>query len=219
VFDRYQLLLRPTLACLPVDNAADGYTKGPDHINGEAVDPLIGWCLTYPSQVHGTPGRLDSGGNNLGTTSQSVRRSLVGATLTPTFSRPAQHSSVCGRGGTHTEFAQTDRFSKPIALGASKGFRQKHSCRRRVHSRFALASLPMRPQPELSDDAQWCAGHGGHHLACSGRRTQEYLLYDDHLAPVLANEHRSDDDQTLDDHLRVLVYPKQIEPIIEYRYD
>jgi amidase len=55
VFDRYHLLLTPTLACLPVDNAADGNTKGPDHINGEAVDPLIGWCLTYPVNFTGHP--------------------------------------------------------------------------------------------------------------------------------------------------------------------
>src|SRR5581483_11003513 len=49
VLDRYHLLITPTLACLPVDNASDGNTKGPDRINGEAVDPLIGWCLTIPS--------------------------------------------------------------------------------------------------------------------------------------------------------------------------
>jgi amidase len=55
VFDRYQLLLTPTLACLPVDNSADGNTKGPDRINGEAVDPLIGWCLTYPVNFTGHP--------------------------------------------------------------------------------------------------------------------------------------------------------------------
>jgi amidase len=55
VFDRYQLLLTPTVACVPVDNAADGNTKGPDRINGEAVDPLIGWCLTYPVNFIGHP--------------------------------------------------------------------------------------------------------------------------------------------------------------------
>jgi amidase len=55
VFARYHLLLTPTLACLPVDNASDGNTKGPDRINGEAVDPLIGWCLTYPVNFTGHP--------------------------------------------------------------------------------------------------------------------------------------------------------------------
>ena len=49
VLDRYDLLVTPTLACLPVDNADDGNTVGPTEVNGEAVDPLIGWCLTYPS--------------------------------------------------------------------------------------------------------------------------------------------------------------------------
>jgi amidase len=55
VLDRYRLLVTPTLACLPVDNATDGNTKGPDHINGEPVDPLIGWCLTYPVNFTGHP--------------------------------------------------------------------------------------------------------------------------------------------------------------------
>jgi amidase/aspartyl-tRNA(Asn)/glutamyl-tRNA(Gln) amidotransferase subunit A len=55
VLGRYRLLVTPTLACLPVDNAADGNTKGPDRINGEPVDPLIGWCLTYPVNFTGHP--------------------------------------------------------------------------------------------------------------------------------------------------------------------
>ena len=55
VLDRYQLLLTPTLACLPVDNATDGNTKGPDSINGEPVNSLIGWCLTYPVNFTGHP--------------------------------------------------------------------------------------------------------------------------------------------------------------------
>jgi len=55
VFDRYHLLLTPTVACPPVDNVGGGNTKGPDEINGEAVDPLIGWCLTYPVNLTGHP--------------------------------------------------------------------------------------------------------------------------------------------------------------------
>ena len=55
VLGNYRLLITPTLACLPVDNASDGNTKGPDHINGETVDPLIGWCLTYPVNFTGHP--------------------------------------------------------------------------------------------------------------------------------------------------------------------
>jgi amidase len=55
VLNRYRLLITPTLACLPVDNATDGNTKGPDRIDGEEVDPLIGWCLTYPVNFTGHP--------------------------------------------------------------------------------------------------------------------------------------------------------------------
>ncbi|MGF1470701.1 MAG: amidase [Rubrobacteraceae bacterium] len=55
VFETYDLLITPTLACPPVDNAADGNTVGPDEINGEAVDALIGWCLTYFINFSGHP--------------------------------------------------------------------------------------------------------------------------------------------------------------------
>ena len=40
---------------MPVDNATDGDTKGPTHINGVEVDPLIGWCLTYLVNFTGHP--------------------------------------------------------------------------------------------------------------------------------------------------------------------
>ena len=55
VLDNHDLLATPTLACLPVDNADDGNTLGPAEINGEAVDRLIGWCLTYPINYTGHP--------------------------------------------------------------------------------------------------------------------------------------------------------------------
>jgi len=55
IFARYDLLVTPTLAVPPVDNAPDGTTVGPATINGEAVDPLIGWCLTYPINFTGHP--------------------------------------------------------------------------------------------------------------------------------------------------------------------
>ena len=54
-FETYDLLVTPTLACLPVKNQPGGNTVGPHHINGEAVDPLIGWCLTYPFNFTGHP--------------------------------------------------------------------------------------------------------------------------------------------------------------------
>jgi amidase/aspartyl-tRNA(Asn)/glutamyl-tRNA(Gln) amidotransferase subunit A len=55
VLNRYDLLVTPTLACTAVDNTDDGNTKGPTHIQGEAVDSLIGWCLTYPVNYSGHP--------------------------------------------------------------------------------------------------------------------------------------------------------------------
>lgn len=55
VLGSYQLLVSPTLATLPVDNASDGNTLGPSSINGVEVDPLIGWCLTYLLNFTGHP--------------------------------------------------------------------------------------------------------------------------------------------------------------------
>jgi len=53
--NKYDLLITPTLACLPVENASDGNTMGPTTINGVQVDPLIGWCLTYFVNFSGHP--------------------------------------------------------------------------------------------------------------------------------------------------------------------
>ena len=36
-------------------NRDDGDTKGPNEIEGEAVDPLIGWCPTYLLNFTGHP--------------------------------------------------------------------------------------------------------------------------------------------------------------------
>ena len=55
VFDKYDLLVTPTLACLPPDNATDGNTLGPAEINGEKIDRLIGWCITYMINYTGHP--------------------------------------------------------------------------------------------------------------------------------------------------------------------
>jgi amidase len=38
-----------------VPNASDGDTKGPDEINGEKVERLIGWCMTYFCNFTGHP--------------------------------------------------------------------------------------------------------------------------------------------------------------------
>jgi amidase len=55
VLDRYDLLVSPTLACLAVDNATDGNTLGPAEIQGEKIDRLIGWCMTYLINFIGYP--------------------------------------------------------------------------------------------------------------------------------------------------------------------
>jgi amidase/aspartyl-tRNA(Asn)/glutamyl-tRNA(Gln) amidotransferase subunit A len=55
VLRTHELLVSPTLATMPVVNTADGDTKGPKTVNGEEVDPLIGWCLTYPTNFSGHP--------------------------------------------------------------------------------------------------------------------------------------------------------------------
>lgn len=55
VFNDYDLIVTPTLACLPVDNADDRETKGLTQINGQAVDPLIGFCLTFFTNFTGHP--------------------------------------------------------------------------------------------------------------------------------------------------------------------
>ncbi len=54
-FDRYDLLVAPTLSALPVENGSDGNTLGPSTVAGEAVDPTVGWTLTYPFNFTGNP--------------------------------------------------------------------------------------------------------------------------------------------------------------------
>ena len=48
-------IVSPTLAISPVRNAFDGNTIGPAEIGGKRVDPLIGWCMTYPINFTGHP--------------------------------------------------------------------------------------------------------------------------------------------------------------------
>jgi amidase/aspartyl-tRNA(Asn)/glutamyl-tRNA(Gln) amidotransferase subunit A len=40
---------------MPVNNKDNGNTVGPTEINGEIIDPLIGWCLTYLINFTGHP--------------------------------------------------------------------------------------------------------------------------------------------------------------------
>jgi len=55
VMANYDLLVSPTLACLPPENARDGNTLGPAEVNGEKVERLIGWCMTYLMNFTGHP--------------------------------------------------------------------------------------------------------------------------------------------------------------------
>ena len=53
--DRYDLIVSPTTICLPVRNAADGNTTGPREVNGQKVEPLIGFCETFFANFTGHP--------------------------------------------------------------------------------------------------------------------------------------------------------------------
>lgn len=55
LFDEYDLVVSPTLSVPVVQNADDGLTVGPSEVEGEAVDPLIGWCPTYLLNFSGHP--------------------------------------------------------------------------------------------------------------------------------------------------------------------
>lgn len=55
VFDEYDLIVSPTLAVSKVPNADDGWTVGPRELNGETIDPTLGWCLTHPFNYTGSP--------------------------------------------------------------------------------------------------------------------------------------------------------------------
>lgn len=55
LFERYDLIVSPTLAIPPVRNASDGNTIGLMEIGGKRVDPLIGFCMTYPINFTGHP--------------------------------------------------------------------------------------------------------------------------------------------------------------------
>ncbi|MGW0248442.1 amidase [Nocardia goodfellowii] len=55
LFDRYDAIITPTTAVAGIPNAADGWTVGPTEIDGEPVDPVLGWCLTHPFNYTGNP--------------------------------------------------------------------------------------------------------------------------------------------------------------------
>ncbi|MGA8353931.1 MAG: amidase [Solirubrobacteraceae bacterium] len=55
MFERYDLIVTPTLGAPPVRNEKDGATLGPAVIAGQHVDQTIGWCLTFPVNFTGHP--------------------------------------------------------------------------------------------------------------------------------------------------------------------
>lgn len=55
VFADYDVLLTPTVCCLPVPNVADGGTLGPATVCGRPVERCIGWCMTHPLNLTGHP--------------------------------------------------------------------------------------------------------------------------------------------------------------------
>lgn len=55
IFDTYDIILSPVTICPPVLNATDGNTRGPLEMNGEKLEPLIGFCETYFSNFTGNP--------------------------------------------------------------------------------------------------------------------------------------------------------------------
>jgi amidase/aspartyl-tRNA(Asn)/glutamyl-tRNA(Gln) amidotransferase subunit A len=55
IFADYDLLITPTLSCLPPLNDTNRDTMGPSVVNGVTIDPSIGFCLTYPTNLTGHP--------------------------------------------------------------------------------------------------------------------------------------------------------------------
>ena len=55
VMATHDILVSPTLACMPTENLTNGETRGPTFIEGVEVDPVIGWCMTYFTNFTGYP--------------------------------------------------------------------------------------------------------------------------------------------------------------------
>lgn len=55
VFNDCDVVIAPVAGCLPVKNADNGDTKGPEYIRGVKVDPLIGFAYTYLENMTGYP--------------------------------------------------------------------------------------------------------------------------------------------------------------------
>lgn len=54
-FSKVDLIVSPTLAAFPQKNLDKGLTTGPSAVNGISVNPQIGWCMTYLTNMTGHP--------------------------------------------------------------------------------------------------------------------------------------------------------------------
>lgn len=55
LFDRYDLVVSPVNAVAGVPNSSGRDTVGPDTVEGQSVDPFVGWSLTSPFNLIGSP--------------------------------------------------------------------------------------------------------------------------------------------------------------------
>ena len=55
IFDKYDLILSPTLCVPGIKNTLDRNTKGPEEINGVKVEQLSGWTQTFLANFTGNP--------------------------------------------------------------------------------------------------------------------------------------------------------------------
>lgn len=55
VFEDVDVIIAPVTGCMPVMNTDDNDTKGPDEIDDEEVNPLIGFAYTYLENMTGMP--------------------------------------------------------------------------------------------------------------------------------------------------------------------
>lgn len=55
IFEKYDIIISPVTICPPVKNASDGNTRGPEMMNGQRIEPLIGFCETFFENFAGNP--------------------------------------------------------------------------------------------------------------------------------------------------------------------
>lgn len=54
-FENYDIIISPTTICRPVRNDKNGNTLGPSFVNGQKVEPIIGFCETFLANFTGNP--------------------------------------------------------------------------------------------------------------------------------------------------------------------